>query len=151
MAPEVSEKEGSYASRFYCWFLESFKSCLLLLMALPSLSDTLAQLLARRSLLWLTMMWRQRFLTQSNFLSTTSLACISGSTSIVLFNQEKPLRWTEINTHTHTHTHTSSNYKQYLNHFGEKTQLMYLPDINEFPPEQEISCFQFNWFFHFSI
>ena len=31
---------------------------------------------------------------------------ISGITFIVLFNQEKPLRWKEINTHTHTHTHT---------------------------------------------
>ena len=45
-APEVSEEEGSYASRFYRWFLESFKSCLLLLVALPGLIDTLAQLLA---------------------------------------------------------------------------------------------------------
>ena len=31
---------------------------------------------------------------------------ISGITFIVLFNQEKPLRWKEIHTHTHTHTHT---------------------------------------------
>ena len=45
-APEVSEKESSYASRFYCWFLKSFKSCLLLLVALPNLLDTLPQLLA---------------------------------------------------------------------------------------------------------
>ena len=34
---EISEEEGSYASRFYRWFLESFKSCLLVLMALPGL------------------------------------------------------------------------------------------------------------------
>ena len=45
-APEVSEEEGSYASRFYRWFSESFKSCLLLLVAPPGLIDTLAQLLA---------------------------------------------------------------------------------------------------------
>ena len=45
-APEVSEEEGSYASRFYRWFLESSKSCLLLLVAPPGLIDTLAQLLA---------------------------------------------------------------------------------------------------------
>ena len=51
-----------------------------------------------------------KFLARSNFLSTTSLACISGSTSIVLFSQEKPLWWTEIHTHTHTHTHISINY-----------------------------------------
>ena len=45
-APEVSEEEGSYALRFYHWFLESSESCLLHLMALPGLIDTLAQLLA---------------------------------------------------------------------------------------------------------
>ena len=45
-APEVSVEEGSYASRFYRWFSESFKSCLLLLVAPPGLIDTLAQLLA---------------------------------------------------------------------------------------------------------
>ena len=45
-APEVSEEEGSYASCFYRWFLESSKSFLLLLVALPGLIDTLAQLLA---------------------------------------------------------------------------------------------------------
>ena len=45
-APEVSEEEGSNASRFYRWFLESIKSCLLLLVALPDLIDTLAKLLA---------------------------------------------------------------------------------------------------------
>ena len=45
-APEVSKEEGSYASRFYRRFSESFKSCLLLPVALPGLIDTLAQLLA---------------------------------------------------------------------------------------------------------
>ena len=45
-APEVSEEEDSYASRFYRWFVESIKSCLLLLVAPPGLIDTLAQLLA---------------------------------------------------------------------------------------------------------
>ena len=45
-APEVSEEKGSYASRFYRWFLESLMNCLLLLVALPGLIDTLSQLLA---------------------------------------------------------------------------------------------------------
>ena len=45
-ALEVSEEKGSYASRFYCWFSESFKSCLLFLVAPPGLIDTLVQLLA---------------------------------------------------------------------------------------------------------
>ena len=43
-ATVVSEEEGIYALRFHCWCLESLKSCLLLLMALPGLIDTLAQL-----------------------------------------------------------------------------------------------------------
>ena len=34
---------------------------------------------------------------------------ISGNTFIVLFSQEKPLWWKEINTHTHTHTHTHTD------------------------------------------
>ena len=50
-APEVSEEEGSYALRFYRWFLESFKICLLFLVVLPGLIDILEQLLAWRSLL----------------------------------------------------------------------------------------------------
>ena len=38
-----------------------------------------------------------------------NIAClISGITFIVLFSQEKPLWWKEINTHTHTHTHTET-------------------------------------------
>ena len=46
MVPEVSEEEGNYASRFYRWFSESSKSCLLFRVAPPGLIDTLAQLLA---------------------------------------------------------------------------------------------------------
>ena len=42
-APEFSEEYDSYASCFYRWFLESFKSYLLLIVALPGLIDTLAQ------------------------------------------------------------------------------------------------------------
>ena len=40
--PQVSEEEGSYDSRVYCWFLESSNSCLLLLVALAGLTVTLA-------------------------------------------------------------------------------------------------------------
>ena len=78
----------------------------LLLVVLPSLINTLAQLLAWGSLLWLSVMWRQRYLTQSNFLSTTSLALSLALHLLFCFNQQKPLQWKEINTHTHTHTCT---------------------------------------------
>ena len=95
--PKVSAEEDSYASHFYPWFLESFKSCLLLLVALPGLTDTLAQLLAWMSLLWLSMTWQRRYLTQKVLDNIAGL--ISGIKFIILFSQEKPLRWKEINTH----------------------------------------------------
>ena len=59
---------------FTVGLLKSFKSCLLFLAALPGLTETLEQLLAWSSLLLLSMTWRQRYLTQNNFLSTTSFA-----------------------------------------------------------------------------
>ena len=111
-APEVIEEEGSYASRFYRCFSESSKSCLLFLVAPPGLIDTLAQLLAWRSVLWLSMIWWWMYLTQSDFLSTTSLAW---SLALHFCFSQKPRRWKEITTHarntrppahTHTHTHT---------------------------------------------
>ena len=80
--------------------LESFKSCLLLLVAPSGLIDTLAQLLAWRSLLWFSMRWRWKYLTQSNFLSTTSLVWYLALHSLFCFSQEKPIRWKELNTHT---------------------------------------------------
>ena len=45
-APEVSEEKGSYASRYYCWFSESSKGCLLFLVAPSILIDSLTRLLA---------------------------------------------------------------------------------------------------------
>ena len=114
MAPEDSKEEGSYDSCFYHWFSESFKSFLLLLMALPGSTDTLAQLLVWRSLLWLSMMWRWRYLKQSNFLSTTLLAWFL-ALHLFCFSQEKPLWWEEINTHTHaTQTLFDSHMKKKL-------------------------------------
>ena len=91
---------------FSVGFLESFKSCLLFLVALPCLIDTLAPLLAWRSLLWLSTTWRRRYLTQNHFLQYNIAGLIFGITFIVLISQEKSLRWKQINTHTHTHTHT---------------------------------------------
>ena len=46
---------------------------------------------------------------------------ISGITFIILFGQEKPLRWKKINTythkHTHTHTHTHTHILNLANHW----------------------------------
>ena len=43
---------------------------------------------------------------------------ISGITFIVLFSQEKPLLWKEINTHTQTHTY--------------KKQVAFTPNLKDF-------------------
>ena len=112
-APEVSEEEGSYAFTVaFQKVSESSESCLLFLVAPPGLIDTLTQLLAWRSLLWLSTIWRWMYLTHSDFLSTTSL--------------EKPLWWTEINIHTkpvnkHTFRNifTSSQWKNFIQFFGD--------------------------------
>ena len=104
-APDASEEECSYASRFYRWSLEIFKSCLLLLVALSSLIDTLAQLLAWMSLLWLSMTWRRRNLTHSKFLSTTLLAW-SLALHLLFFSVSRSL----YGGRKYTHTHTSSIY-----------------------------------------
>ena len=88
-------------------FQENFKSCLLLLVSLPRLIDTLAQLLARSCLwrvydcLWVV----TKVLDTESFPQHNIASLISGITFIVLFSQEKPLRWKGIHTHTHTHTH----------------------------------------------
>ena len=110
MAPEVSEEEISYASCFYRWFSESFKNCLLFLVAPPGLIDTLAQLLTWRSLLWLSMIWWWMYLTQSDFLSTTSLAWSLALHLLFCFSQEQPLRWKGINAHTHTDINNLSRF-----------------------------------------
>ena len=94
---------------FTVGFLESFKSCLTLLATLPGLIDALAQLLRWRSLVWLSMTWRWRYLIQSHFFSTTSLTwslavhLLFCSVRISLYGWRKQ---THTNTHTHTHTHT---------------------------------------------
>ena len=93
---------------FTVGFLESFKSCLTLLATLPGLIDALAQLLRWRSLVWLSMTWRWRYLIQSHFFSTTSLTwslavhLLFCSVRISLYGWRKQ---THTNTHTHTHTH----------------------------------------------
>ena len=73
-------------------------------MALSGLTDTLAQLLAWLSLLWLSAMWRRRYLTHNHFRSTISLAW---SLALhLLFCSAGEVFAVEGNKHTHTHTHT---------------------------------------------
>ena len=69
-------------------------------MALPGLIDTLAQVLARRSLLWLSMMVT-KVLDTEIFPDDNIAGLISDITFTVLFSQEKPLQWKEIHTHIH--------------------------------------------------
>ena len=126
-----NEEEGGYASRFYRSFLESIKSYLLILVAVPGLIDALAQLLAWRSLLWLSMMWRQRHLTQSNFLSTTSLTDLWHYLYCFL-SQENPLRWKEIHTHTYE-VNKQTHFSQYIQKQpAEKILFSFFRDLQDF-------------------
>ena len=97
MAPKVSEEEGSYATCFYGWFLES----------LSELSFTFhefswfnwhffPQFPAWRFFLSLSLTWRQRSLIQKYFLSIPSLT-LTLYITLVLLSQKKPLQWKEIN------------------------------------------------------
>ena len=107
-APDVIEEEGIYALRFYRWVLESFKSCLLLLVSRPGLNDTLAQLLAWMSLLWLPMTWRRRYLSQNHFLSTISLAW-SLVLHLLFCSVKRSFYGGRKQTHTYTHIHTRTH------------------------------------------
>ena len=49
--PRLVRRKAAMLRAFTVGFLESFKNCLLLLVVLPGLTDTLAQFIARRSLL----------------------------------------------------------------------------------------------------
>ena len=107
-APEVNQEEDSYALCFYRWFS---RSCLLLLVSLPRLIDTLAQLLAPSCLwrvydcLWVV----TKVLDTESFPQHNIASLISGITFIVSFSQEKPLRWKGIHTHTHAHAHAHAH------------------------------------------
>ena len=114
-----NEEKGSYALRFYRWFLECFRSCLLLLVALPGLIDTLTQLLARKPLLWLYMTGQRRYLTQSHFLSTASQAwslklhLLFGSVRRSLYGGRK---------FTYTHRKPVKVWLTFANYFESKTK-----------------------------
>ena len=74
-------------------------------MALSGLTDSLAQLLAEGPCYDYDMVLDTESFPQRNI-----AGLISAITFIVLFSQEKPLRWKEINTHTHE-PGTSAQYQ----------------------------------------
>ena len=106
------------AAAGYCWFLENLSE-------VPFTSrcssrfdwHSFAQFLAWRSLLWLFMTWRQRFLTRKYFLCKTSLTWSLALHLLFCSVRWSPLLWKEINTKTttqppptHTHTYTQTHY-----------------------------------------
>ena len=103
-ASEFNEEEGSYASRFCRWFLESFKSCLLHLVAHPGLNDTLAQFLLWRSLLWFSVTSNER--TWHRVISSAQHRWPDLWYNIYCFVQSRETFTVEGNTHTHAHAHT---------------------------------------------
>ena len=100
------------------------------LVAPPGLIDTFARLLAWRSLLWLSMIWWWIYLTQSGFLSTTSLAW-SLALHLLFVSTRRSLYGGRKSTHTHPHTHMTlsnsqawSNKSILLNNMGSKHSLL---------------------------
>ena len=114
----VSEEERNYATRFGPWFLESFRSFLLLLLALPGLIDTL---LHNRQLEGLIVydvateildieIFSQHSITDLNLWHYIYCFVQSGKAFTVKGNKH-----TRTRTHTHTHTYTQTqelNLKQ---------------------------------------
>ena len=105
-----SEEGGSYASRFYRFFLESLWELSFFSRGSARFDwHSFVQLLAWRSLLWLSMTWRQRFSTQKCFLSTTSLAW-SLALHIYCFVQSGEAIKVNGNKHSLTHTHAQHTH-----------------------------------------
>ena len=69
------------------------------------------------------MTWRRRFLTQSNFLSTTSLACISGISVHPSFCSVRRSLYGDGNKHTHIHIHTEASNKASFQSFVSKVEI----------------------------
>ena len=83
------------------------KSCLLLPVAFPGLIDTLPTVASLKVPAMIVYDVATKVIGTEEFLQYNIAELNSGITFIVLFSQEKPLRWKETNTHnTHTHTHT---------------------------------------------
>ena len=114
--PRLVRRKVAILRAFTVVLLKSFKSCLLFAVALPGLIYTLAQLLAWRYMLWLSMTWRGRYFTQSHLAWSLALHLFC-SVRRSLYGGRK-----EINTHTHTHTHTHKHTHTRMYHFTEKIE-----------------------------
>ena len=73
-------------------------------MALPGLIDPLCTVASLKLPPMIVFDVATKVLGTEEFLQHNIAELNSGTTLIVLFSQEKPLLWKEINTHTHTHT-----------------------------------------------
>ena len=104
-APEVGEEEGSFASHFYRWFRESFEELSFCGFARFNW-HSFAELLAWRSLIWLSMTWRQRYLAQNQFSQHNIAGLNSGIASTVMLNKERTVKGNK-----HTQTHTTNSVK----------------------------------------
>ena len=102
--PRLMRRKVAMLRAFTVGFLESSKSCLLLLVVLPGLIDTLAQLLAWKSLLWLYMTWWRSYLAKSNFLTQHRWPDLWRY--IYFVSVGRSLYGGRTHTHTHTHTQT---------------------------------------------
>ena len=89
---------------FTVGFQKVLKNSLLLLVAFPDLIDTLGTVASLKVPTMIVYNVAIKVLGTEEFPQHDIAELNSGATFIVLFSQEKPLRWKEMNTHTHTHT-----------------------------------------------
>ena len=134
-APEVSQEEVSYASSFYRWFIESFKSCLLLFTSRGSATFNWHSCIAATLKVSAMIIYDvvTKVLDTESFPQHNIAGLISGNTFVLSLSQEKPLRWEEIythaytctrahtHTHIHTHTHTHTHTNTYTHTHTHKT------------------------------
>ena len=80
-------------------------------MALPGLIDTLCTVASLKVLAMILYDVATKVLGTEEFPQHNTAELNSGTTFTVLFSQEKPLRWKDINTHTHTTAATTAVVK----------------------------------------
>ena len=118
IAREVSEEEGSYASRFWRWFWESFKWFPFAFWGFARCNwNFFAQLLVSRSLPWLSMTSKVQIGTWHRRISSAwhswpelwhYICCFVQSREAFTVKGNKHIL-AQTHTHTHTHTHTCTH------------------------------------------
>ena len=122
--PRLVRRKVAILRAFTVVLLKSFKSCLLFVVALPGLIYTLAQLLALRYMLCLSITWRRRYLTQS-YLAWSLALHLFCSVRRSLYGERK---------YTHAYTNTQAVITWFKSIENKRSSSFIKFDIVEFYP-----------------